>query len=488
MISWMQRHRKYLIITIWISTIAFIGAGFMGWGQYKYGDKSSSIAKVGDITISQREMQQVYSQLFNQYNQMLKGKFDKEQAKKFGLEKQALAQLINTSYILNLAKDLQLEVSDSEVINALKTEKVFYKNGAFDKETYKSVLLQNHLAPTEYEADLKKSLLVQKTIKILEPSVEDIESDTVNAALYIADKLEYKVIDPTTFEVSDAKGEVKKYYEAHKQDFMTPVSYKIETITQSNVDQTYDDATLKEYYNEHKYNFKDADGKILAFTDAQKDVIAALNDKASKKEALRSYIAYKKDKLPSDVKKESQIVNSVTPSISPEVFKEITQLSNTSPYLKPRKIGSHYVLIKLVDVIQPQIIPFEKARKSVAAIYNAQKKKDQMLALAKKTYTNFKGMQTDFITREDVESIKKLPTQASAEFLSKLFQQSNKQGYIVLENGTIVLFNILEQKLLNKTNEQSKALVKQVKEQLLNSDLIKLLRSKYSTQMFVKGI
>ena len=33
MITWMQRHKRWLVITIWISTIAFVGAGFVGWGS-----------------------------------------------------------------------------------------------------------------------------------------------------------------------------------------------------------------------------------------------------------------------------------------------------------------------------------------------------------------------------------------------------------------------------------------------------------------------
>ena len=80
MITWMQRHRKYLVITIWISTFAFIGAGFVGWGQYKYGEKSGAVAKVGDISITNRELQQAYSQLFDRYSRMFQGQFDQEQA------------------------------------------------------------------------------------------------------------------------------------------------------------------------------------------------------------------------------------------------------------------------------------------------------------------------------------------------------------------------------------------------------------------------
>ncbi|WP_245821627.1 SurA N-terminal domain-containing protein, partial [Campylobacter vulpis] len=27
MLTWMQHHKKYLVVTIWISVIAFVGAG-----------------------------------------------------------------------------------------------------------------------------------------------------------------------------------------------------------------------------------------------------------------------------------------------------------------------------------------------------------------------------------------------------------------------------------------------------------------------------
>jgi len=42
MITWMQTHKKWLIITIWIATIAFVGAGFVGWGAYSYGKKEDT--------------------------------------------------------------------------------------------------------------------------------------------------------------------------------------------------------------------------------------------------------------------------------------------------------------------------------------------------------------------------------------------------------------------------------------------------------------
>jgi len=72
MITWMQKHRKYLIVTIWISTIAFVGAGFVGWGAYSYGgDKAQAVATVGSRSISVREFQLSYSNMYSYYSNLM---------------------------------------------------------------------------------------------------------------------------------------------------------------------------------------------------------------------------------------------------------------------------------------------------------------------------------------------------------------------------------------------------------------------------------
>jgi len=75
MITWMQRHKKWLVITIWISTIAFVGAGFVGWGSYEYGKQGGAVAVVGDREVSVEEYQQEYSNLYDQYSRMFGSMF-----------------------------------------------------------------------------------------------------------------------------------------------------------------------------------------------------------------------------------------------------------------------------------------------------------------------------------------------------------------------------------------------------------------------------
>lgn len=86
MITWMQRHKKWLVITIWISTIAFVGAGFVGWGSYDYGSKGGVVATVGNKEVTVEEYQQEYSNLYGEYSRMFGPMFSKELAQQLRLE------------------------------------------------------------------------------------------------------------------------------------------------------------------------------------------------------------------------------------------------------------------------------------------------------------------------------------------------------------------------------------------------------------------
>ena len=80
MLTWMQHHKKYLVITIWISVIAFVGAGFAGWGAYDFNlNRSSSVAVVGDEKITFSEFNMRYNQIFGYYNQISNGALEKDE-------------------------------------------------------------------------------------------------------------------------------------------------------------------------------------------------------------------------------------------------------------------------------------------------------------------------------------------------------------------------------------------------------------------------
>ena len=488
MITWMQRHKKWLIITIWISTIAFVGAGFVGWGQYNYGDKAGAVAKVGKIEITQGELQKSYSRLYARYNQMFQGNFDEEKAKQFNLQKQALNSLVEQALLLNLAKSFDLDITTKEIIASLKTQDYFFKNGVFDKATYKQVLSQNRLSTKEYEAGLKKELLIKKVFTLLPVEVRENETQILNTTFNIADKINYKVLTEKaiTLEISDAL--LKPFWETKKEKFMKETSYDVKFIKQNKVTATYDDKKILKYYNENKTHFKSNEGKILPLESAKKAVNEELNAKATKDKALRTYIAYKKAKLDPNTTFETATISPLHNPFNNETLEKITKLSLTSPYMKPVLVDDTYYIFELIKINPATPKSFKEAKDEVVLMFKEENTKVKLQELANNSVDNFKGTSTDFLRVTDGSKLTLLEENEASEFLQKLFISDKKRSYIKLDNGNIILYSILEQKLLKSTKDDLTSSMKTIKSGIFNEALIKNLRKAYQTEIFIQGL
>lgn len=488
MITWMQRHRKYLVITIWISTIAFIGAGFVGWGQYSYGDKAGAVAKVGDVSITSAELQKSYSNLFNQYNQLFQGKFDEKQAQQFGLQRQALRQLVNQALILNLANSYGLVVTDEELLNIIKSQSVFSKDGTFDKTVYAEALKQNNLTIKEYEESMKKELLIQKTLYLLASGAKPSEIKALGSAFGVSDKISYKLLTPNMIALTPNEGELKAFWEKHQKEFKTSPSYEISYVAQTPVTATPSEREINEYYEMNRQLLKDSTGKILSLDEARASIVTALNDKATEKEALRLYIDYKKGALKGGIVPQKATLTSESSMFSPELTKEIMGLNEQKPFLKPRKAGNDYLIVKLDKMNPARTKTYEEAKTDVSAFYLSEAQKTKLQELAQNSYKTFDGTSTDFLTRGDGAKIAGLSAPEGSEFLNKLFGSKQKQGFITLESGNVIMYNVLEQKLLQDKTIADEDAVMKLKGRLLDQGLIKALESKYPVEIYVEGI
>lgn len=488
MITWMQRHKKWLIITIWVSTIAFVGAGFVGWGQYSYGDKAGAVAKVGDVEISMGELQKSYSRLYQQYAQMFQGNFDEERAKQFGLQKQALQQLVQQALLVNLAHEYSLRVSDQELYEQLQKDENFFNNGVFDKEVYKQVLSQNRLSIAEYEKELRKELLIQKTISLLKVQASKNEAKILDTLLAISDKIEYKVLSPEEITIDIKEDELKAFWQTIQDKFMTEISYDVKFIKQEAVKETFDEATISKYYEENKTHFKDLDGKILELAEAKEAVVEELNAAATKKAALRAFVDYKNGKIDANTAIGEATVSTGKNPFNSEVLEKLSATTMTKPFIKPIEVNGVYYSFELVKVNQATPKTFAQAKSMVIPFYVDQKKKEKILELANNSVDVFKGKTSGFLTIESTEKLDQLNEGESVEFLQKLFQSEKKRSFITLQSGKIVLYNILEQKLLEKSNNDQANVVARLKTGIFSEGLIKTLQNRYKTEIFIQGL
>jgi len=489
MISWMQKHNKYLVWTIWVATIAFIGAGFVGWGSYSFGSKAGNVAKVGDIEIKQTKLNMVYSSLYNQYNEAMQGTLDDKKAEEMGLIKQAFARLATQAKILNFSKELGIIVSDREVVKRLQEIRSFQKDGVFNKEIYDGYLRNQRLKANAFEETLREELIIQKTLALLTVTSLPLEEEAVSAAINVSDKLAYKVLtnDALNFTIDEAK--VKAYWEMQKENFLTPQMYELSIVWTESKETIVAEDEVKIYHEANSFNYTDDIGKQLSFQEAKVLATRDLKLKKTKKAAQKAYIAFKKGKLDSSEKVTLPVGDL---KLTDEVWNALKEKS-AGEILKPKVVADTYATVKIEKVVPPKVKTYEAAREQVTALYANKAKKEALLTLAESTLKNFDQSNatiSDFVKLEENVNLKPLNNKESLQFLQKLFTSSKEKGIISVLDKVIV-YNILEQKLLPMDENQTdfvKQTVNKLKQSTFESNLIKVLDKKYPTEVYMGGL
>ena len=489
MISWMQKHNKYLVWTIWVATIAFIGAGFVGWGSYDFGAKAGNVAKVGSIEIPQSKLNMVYSDIYQQTNQMMQGKLDDKKAKEMGLVQRAFATLNTQTKILNFAKDAGIIVSDQEVAKSLENIRSFQKDDMFSKEIYQSYLNARRLKAKEFEERLREDIKINKTLALLTVDALPLEIETISSAMNVADKLAYTVLTPNDVNFTLDETKLETFWEAQKDNFMTKKAYEFSVLWTESSDTVVTEDEVKTFWEANTFNYTDADGKQQAFDEAKEKAMIDLKLKKTKKAAQKNYIAFKKGKLESTEILTLPLADS---QFTKELWDQI-QEKNIGDILKPKVVADKYATLKINSIKEPKIKTFEEAKNEVSEMYTMQMKKEALTKLAQTTLKNFseaKANISDFITLEKHDNLKSLNLQESLQFLQKLFTSSEEKGIISLSDK-VVVYKIMEQKLLpmdeNKT-DLVKQTVNQVKQNIFESNVVRVLDEKYPTEVYMEGL
>ncbi len=489
MISWMQKHNKYLVWTIWVATIAFIGAGFVGWGSYNLGSKAGSVAKVGSLEIEQSKLNMVYSNIYNQYNEVFQGKLDEKQAKEMGLIKQAFARIEIQAKILNFAQEMGIVVSDQEVAQMLASIKGFQEKGQFNKAIYDRYLQSQRMKAKVFEASIREDITINKLLTLLQTKSLPLEQESIWSATHIADKLLYSLITPKDINFTLDQSKLKAYWEEQKEQFITQKAYRLAIVwTESNT-TTVSDEEIKALYEKNSFNYTDATGKQLSFEAAKAQVTQDLQLKKSKKSAQKRYIAFKKGKL-----EHSEILTLTVgdPRLSTEMWDSITQKA-VGDILKPKVVNQHYATVKIEGIEASHIKSYEEAKAEVTQQYTTQTKKTLLFNLAEerlKTLSAKNAKESEFITLEDASTLTVLNPQERSEFIQKLFTSKREKGMISLSDN-IIIYNIIEQKLLpmdSNSSDLRRERSEKMKQGILESNLIKALETRYPTEVYMGGL
>ncbi len=489
MITWMQKHNRYLVWTIWIATIAFIGAGFVGWGDYNLGFKGDKIAKVGNIEIDKYRYQMTYKSLYDRYNQQLQGTLDDQKAKEIGIEKQAFELVKTQALFLNLAKDYGIQTTDEEVAKILSSIPDFQTNGKFDMKIYEQYLASQNLKKKVFEDILKDDISVNKLTTLLHTNSLANEDKAVSMPLDISDEVSISILTPNDIKITPNEEGIKKYWLSNKTKYQHPKKFNTQILWTSISNIEVSQAEIEEFYKLNGDKYSGQNGEKLSIEMMKPFITKEIQAAKGEKIANRAYIDFKKSKIKAT---QDLVIASQDPSVPKELIGELEGAKN-GDFLKPKLVNDKYATIKLVSKIESKPMTFEEAKVFVTNDYVKKEQQTNLQKLAEEKVKNIDSktaQSTIWVNINENKNILTLSNEESLQFLQKLLTSKKERGIIKLSDK-VVVYRIISQKI-SQNNQKDLFLisqsVSQLKNKVLESGLLEVLNKKYETKIYSKGM
>lgn len=471
----MQKHKKYLIITIWISTIAFIAAGMVGWGAYNFSSSTNSVAKVGNLDITANDLNLEYNNIIRNYERSSGLTLDNEQAKALGIENMAMQMLINKALLENFALDSGIRISDDEVFKEISNIKDFQKNDIFDAELYKEILKQNRIKPLDFEERTRKDLLIQKILSLFPSIITPLEKEILNLTINLQDKLSVQIIPARSVKVNITDDALKEHYEKNKDKYKSPKRFEIKLISHKISDVKIEQESLQKYYDDNLQNY--TQNGVREELEAIKDrVIDDFRQWRAKRDALESSIALRDDKVDGEVL-------TIDETSHPVIIEAITKAKNQKR-IEPILDDEKYLAVKILREIPQEFLPFESAKNSVYADIYPTALREAMIKEAKSRQNVFLGKDIGFYSFSDNKPILSLNAVESQQALQEIFSKSDKNGFVVF-GDKVLLYNVLEQKMLDSTLDLQ--IYNDFKSRILEQTVFDFLAKKYKVVNHIRG-
>lgn len=489
----MQKHKKWLVITIWISAIAFIGAGMVNWGSYSFSATRDKVAEVGSISITTSEYQRAYGNIINEFAQLpgMGEMLDEAQAKQFGLPKIALQQLIQQAQLLNFARDLGLGVDDEEISREIVNAKVYVdKDGNFSREVYNQSLRDRQMSSVEFEEMLRKALLVQKVLSVMNlnsqfatASITPLEIQTFKTANSILDRLKVKVIESRSIALNYTPQELRTFWEQNMEQWKTPMEFQVEYILVPYADQNPSQDDLTKHYEDFKSDYLDSNGQLMSIESSRAQLLLDVQKIMAESVAKRKYRALKEGAEQGKVQhlKEGQrffIKKSI------DLVIEDLKVAQVGQILKPIEVDEGYVTLKLLEKKESTNKSFEEAKNEAELVFKAQKTQDKLKEVAESTLPSFDGIDLGFIDMNYKGVIAGLDSTQTKRVLGQIFASVDKKGYILL-GGKVVLYTIVDQKIQPSDSDDFTIQTRNIKNEIILQTLLEYLNKTYKTRLYV---
>jgi len=259
--SWMVK------AVLWMIVFAFVATIFYSWGMGgASGGRGGVVATVDGSKIHYGEYDQSFNNLVDFYREQFKGQFSEEMVKTLDLKTTALDALIQKKLLLSEAEKQNIQVSEEELLDRVKSIPTFQKGDKFSPNMYKNFLKYRRQTAKEFEENQREILAIEKMEKLIKSNVKVSESDMQEVYQKENEKIKLKYIsipkDHFKPPADPSDAELSEYFEKNKQNFEIPEQVKVEYIKMApklvENEITIIDEDIQDFYDRNisKYEIK----------------------------------------------------------------------------------------------------------------------------------------------------------------------------------------------------------------------------------------
>jgi peptidyl-prolyl cis-trans isomerase D len=484
-----------------------------------FGDSVPVVAKVNGKKITEQELEHYYQQWLRQ-----SGNVDGKAADPH-IKKELLQNLIDQTILLQNVKKMGMDVSPSRIVSTMGTIPLFKgEDGTFSPDLYGRFLANANYSDLSFRNMLHDELLRAQLQQGIMQTGFLTATDLSELVTFILQKrnFRYTTIDRAPFSnglvIND--DEIKKYYQEHAKEFMTPELVSLEYVQLSlpQLLDTYhpEESELEKFYKDNIVLFTEPErihvAHILVSLPANADKAAV--EKANQRiEALQKQLkagaAFEALAQQSSDDKESaskggDLAYLQAGEMVPEFEKKAFSLEKAGQVSDPVKTEFGLHLIKLLDKQPEKVKPYGQVKQEVNVKMKQEWGQEQFASRADELGTlaydhpdtlqtvadklHLPIQKTDLFTKDHgpTDPVLGNPAVISAAFSDQVKDSKNNSDVIKLDDSNFIVLRIAKQvpaapEPLEKVKDQIRSKLTYVKSEALTKahaqDFIKKLKT-----------
>jgi len=216
----------WAVAIIIIISFGFFGTAYLLTGSGRTGYAGKLFGKKISIDDFNKVYQDTRIQAIRQYGYNLN-----KVAHLLNLEAQTWDRLI----LLHEAKKRKIKISNDEVVEAIRQDQSFERNGQFDTLLYNAILRNLRIRARDYEESVRDNLKIAELYKQATSSVTLSEEAIFEEYRKRNEKVQvsYVFVSPELFkeDVSADAAQAEQYFENHKSEFLMPPTVNVQYLT-----------------------------------------------------------------------------------------------------------------------------------------------------------------------------------------------------------------------------------------------------------------